>query len=235
LVVFKVSSWLVGIILAFNVATASATLIEVSMSGHVPIPPFSSTGTIPTLGVGSTVVTSFVLDTGSVGSSQMTFGTFSGNGFPAQPVLSDFDIANVLTRDITLVIDGVNAAPAPGTLGATGYDGLLSSPPNGTDYDLFMTVVAPGLLFRFQDFNVSPQGAITQSAVLGAVDPLAFLLHSYGTTPAFAFLTGDYGRIAFAVDALLIRDVPEPGTLALFAAAALGALALGRRRMQQRR
>jgi hypothetical protein len=233
--VFRISSWLIGTILALKVVTASATLIEVSMSGHVPIPPFSSTGTIPSLGVGSTVSTSFVLDTTNVGSSQVQFGTFSGNGFPPQPVLSDFDIANVLTRDITLVIDGVNAAPPPGTLGTTRYDGLLSSPPNGTDYDLFMTVTAPGLLFRFQDFNVSPPGAITQSAVLAAVDPLAFLLHSYGTPPAFAFLTGDYGRIAFAVDSLLIRDVPEPGTLALFAAAALGALALGRKRLRQRR
>lgn len=226
--------WMMAALLALNAGTASATLVEVSMSGFVPIDPFSNTGTIPTLAQGSTVTTSFVLDTSSVGASSISFGTFSGNGFPAAPVLSAFDIAGVLTRDISLRIDGIDAGPAPGSLGSTGFDGFLSSPVNGTDYDLFMSLVAPGLTASFQDFNVSPPGAISQTNVLAAVDPLAFILESYGTTPAFSFLNGTFGRIAFAVDSLTIRDVPEPGTLALFALALLGALTLGRRGLQAR-
>jgi hypothetical protein len=221
-------------LLALNAGTASATLVEVSMSGFVPIDPFSNTGTIPTLAQGSTVSTSFVVDTGSFNSASISFGTFSGNGFPAAPVLSAFDIAGVLTRDISLRIDGIEAGPAPGSLGATSYDGLLSSPINGTDYDLFMSLVAPGLTATFSDFNVGTPGAITQANVLAAVDPLAFILESYGSSPAFSFLNGSFGRIAFAVDSLTIRDVPEPGTLGLFAVALLGVLALGRRGLQAR-
>jgi hypothetical protein len=228
--VARSANWLIAALLALHAGTASATLIEVSMSGFVPIDPFSSTGTIPTLAQGSTVATSFVLDTGSVGSASLLFGTFSGNGFPPEPVLSAFDIANVLTRDISLRIDGFDAGPAPGATGSARYDGLLSSPINGTDYDLFMSLVAPGLTATFADFNVSPPGAITQATLLAAVDPLAFILQGYGTAPAFSILDGTFGRIAFAVESLTIREVPEPTTLALFAIALLGLAGLRRRR-----
>jgi hypothetical protein len=228
----KTANGLMAALLLLAAGTASATLIEVSMTGFVPIDPFSNTGTIPTLGQGSTVATSFVLDTSSFGSASTVFGTFSGNGFPAEPVLSDFDIAGVLTRDIKVNIDGFAAGPAPGSLGSTDYDGSLSSPINGTDYDLFMALFAPGFTATFADFNVSPPGAITQASVLAATDPLAFILGNYGTPPAFSILDGSFGRIAFAVDQLNIREVPEPGTLALFAIGLLAALTV-RRKLQR--
>lgn len=224
----KTGQLFAALILATTAATASATLIEVKMTGYVPVDPISSTGSIPSLAAGSIVSTSFILDTGSVGSADLLFGTFSGPGFPPNPVLNDFDVANVLTRDIMLLIDGISAGPTAGTFGSTRYDGFLSSPTNGTDYDLFMAVTAPGFSFNFQDFNLAPAGAIAQADLLAAADPLASLLFSYGTTPAFAYLTGTFGQIAFAVDSLVMRDVPEPGTLGLFVLS--GVLMLVRKR-----
>ncbi len=224
----RISQLIAGTVLLICTATASATLVEVRMSGFVPIAP-TSNGTVPSLDVGSLITTSFLLDTSSAGSADLIFGTYGGPGFPAASVLGNFDIGNVLTRDIFLAIDGVNAGPAPGATGMTRYDGFLSSPVNGTDYDMYMSLTTPGFSFSFQDFNAVAGGAITEAALLGAADPLAMLLHSYGTPPAFAYLSGTFGQFAFAVDSLTIRDVPEPATLGLLGAA-LALMLIYRRR-----
>lgn len=201
--------------------TAQATMIQVEMSGYVPTAP-TSTGVIPTLAMGSSVTTSFILDTAALSSLTVNYDTFLNPYFPPVPVAEAFEAIGLATQSISLFIDGFDASPIASEVGSARFDGHLSSPSNGTDYDMFMLVESPSLTFSFIDFNTSPVAAITQSELLASVDPVATLLFRYVIPPAFAYIWGDFGRAAFQVQELTIREVPEPGVLLLF----LGALPL---------
>jgi hypothetical protein len=102
-------------------------------------------------------------------------------------------------------------------LGSGSYRGLLSSPFNGDDYDLFMSVLAPAFTLSFQDFNTTNTGGFGLSELGG--DPLAVLAMGFDRVPAFTYFSGDFGLYGLAMQTLSVHEVPEPSTALLFATA----------------
>jgi len=193
--------------LGMTAQVAHASLVEFVMEGEVGM---ISGGTLSDVSIGTTARSSFILDTGAIGATSIDYML---RGTPPESVVSRFLVNDAKFLDISTTLggNGFFAAVGSGT-----YDGLLSNS-SSFDYDLSMFIQASTFSLIMRDFNTINAAGITAREIGG--DPATVLAFSFDLAPAFTYFRSDFGLYGLSMRSLLVREVPEPSTVSLFAVA----------------
>lgn len=208
-------------------STSWATYLEFDMRGNV-------CGCGGEVGPAASI--NFVINTQSLTSSLIEMRTFNTPNLTGTGVMR-FDFQGLAVESLNVRIGSESWQLSVPALAYA--DGVVSSPLNGGDYDIYGSVRWDGGFLDLREMNYARdawQRPIERAGVDASDDPVAYILQLINSRPAFTtFHATDFNDGAgYKLDMreFAVREVPEPSTAALLGLGLLSLL-LARRRMQK--